>query len=84
VVLILDSGASINVTNNIRLLSNLRDCQETIFLADGKSLTAKQIGDMSGFINNHPIHLQNVYLVPKLNKNLTKLFSIIITINFKQ
>jgi len=38
---ILDYGASINVTNNIRLLSNLRDCQETIFLADGKSLTAK-------------------------------------------
>jgi len=74
---ILDYGASINVTNNIRLLSNLRDCQETIFLADGKSLTAKQIGDMSGFINNHHIHLQKVYLVPKLNRNFISINELI-------
>ena len=32
---------------------------------------------MSGFINNHLIYLQNVYLVPKLNKNLISINELI-------
>jgi len=67
---ILDSGASINITNNINLLSDIKNCNEYIQLANGKSILSKQIGNFRGFINNNEFIIKNVYFSKEINKNL--------------
>jgi len=67
---ILDSGASINITNNLNNLSNLRTCKENITLANDQVITTQFIGDLEGFITNHKITIKDVYYSNKINNNL--------------
>eukprot|EP00833_Pecoramyces_ruminatium_P008757 jgi/Orpsp1_1/1182789/evm.model.c7180000082664.1 len=41
---VLDSGASINIKNNIHLLNNIKTCNETIYFANNQSFVTKHIG----------------------------------------
>ncbi len=74
---ILDSGASIHVTYQLSILTNIRQCDERITLANGKSIHIKQIGDFTGFINNNKFILKNVYYSPHIKKNLISINSLI-------
>ena len=65
---IFDSGASINITNNINLLSDIKNWNEYILLANGKSILSKHIGNFRGFINNHEFIIKNVISLKKLTK----------------
>jgi len=49
---IIDSGASINITNQINLLSEIKRCNEKIHLANGSTLISRYVGTFNGFINN--------------------------------
>jgi len=67
---ILDSGASISVTNNLNQLTNIRKCKINISLPNGKEIIASHLGNFEGYINNHKFVLKNVYYSNQIYKNL--------------
>jgi len=67
---ILDSGASVNITNDINQLHNIRECHEKIHLTNGKFIIANYIGSFKGFIKNMEIIIENVYYSNEISKNL--------------
>jgi len=67
---ILDSGASINVTNRIDKLVNVRNCNEKLLLANNYTIIANKIGTFIGYINNQQITIHDVYYSQDINKNL--------------
>jgi len=67
---ILDSGASINITNCLEKLTNIRKCHEKIYFANSKFLIAKYIGTFIGYINNYKFIIEEVYYSSEINKNL--------------
>ena len=58
---ILDSGASINITNRKDKLINIKTCNEKIYLANNETLTTKYIGTFKGYINDQEITINDVY-----------------------
>eukprot|EP00833_Pecoramyces_ruminatium_P011250 jgi/Orpsp1_1/1185282/evm.model.c7180000093072.1 len=73
---ILDSGASIHTTYQLDLLSNVKECNESITLANGEKITSTHIGDLNGHINNNKIILKNVYYTPLIKRNLISISSL--------
>jgi len=69
-VWILDSGSSIHITNSIRHLENIKNCNENIILPNGKMVLANYRGDFTGYINSNKLTLRNVYYVPTITKNI--------------
>ena len=67
---ILDSGASINITNRKDKLINIKTCNEKIYLANNEILTTKYIGTFKGYINDQEIIINDVYYSPLIDKNL--------------
>jgi len=67
---ILDSGASISITNQLNGLKNIQKCREKIYLANNQTILTQFKGDLMGYIDNHKILIKNVYYSPKINKNL--------------
>ena len=67
---ILDSGASINITNRKDKLINIKTCNEKIYLANNETLTTKYIGTFKGYINDQEITINDVYYSPFIDKNL--------------
>jgi len=70
---ILDSGASINITNRLDKLTNINKCNEKLYLANNQTLTTKYIGTFKGYINNQEIIIKDVYYSPNIKKNLLSL-----------
>ncbi len=79
---ILDSGASIHITNNVKQLHDVTKCNESIKLPNGKSILSKCKGNFTGLINNNKITLTNVYFAPDIRKNLISISSLLNN-NFK-
>jgi len=46
---ILDSGASISITNNLNQLTNIRKCKINIFLPNGKEIITSHLGNFEGY-----------------------------------
>jgi len=67
---ILDSGASINITNCLDKLTNIRNCREKVYFANNKFLITKYIGTFIRYINNYKFIIEEVYYSPEINKNL--------------
>jgi len=67
---ILDSGASISITNNLNQLTNIRKCKINISLPNGKEIIASHLGNFEGYINNHKFVLKNVYYSNQIYKNI--------------
>jgi len=74
---ILDSGASINITNRLDILTDIKECKEKIYFANKEFIYSSHIGDFIGFINNYKILIKNIYYSPKINKNLLSLGQLI-------
>jgi len=74
---ILDSGASINIINNIHLLRNIKNCNETVHLANGDYLNAKSISSFKEYINNKEFIIDEVHYSSNINKNLISISSLI-------
>eukprot|EP00833_Pecoramyces_ruminatium_P006369 jgi/Orpsp1_1/1180401/evm.model.c7180000073270.1 len=70
---ILDSGASINITNRIDKLTNIKKCNEKLYFANNQTVTTNYIGTFKGYINNQEIIINDVYYSPIINKNLLSL-----------
>ena len=59
---ILDSGASISTTNDIKSLINLKKCNTNIILVDGKEIRSSYIyGDFVGYIDEFKFILKDVF-----------------------
>jgi len=73
----LDSGASVNITNHLNILKNIKKNNERIYLANNQYITTKFIGDLTGYVNNHKITINNVYYSPEINNNLISISNLI-------
>jgi len=67
---ILDSGASINITNQLNKLQNIKKWNENVYLANNQLISTQFISDFIGYIDNCKFTINNVYYSPKINKNL--------------
>ena len=76
-VWVLDSGASISITNSILSLINIRKCEISISLANGKEIISNYIGDFVGFVNNDKFILKNVYYSKLIKRNLISINQLI-------
>ena len=74
---IIDSGASVNITNNLNLLTNIRSCHERIYLANNESFIVNYIGTYDGFINDFKITINDVYYSKRVDKNLLSVCKLI-------
>jgi len=67
---IIDSGASVHITNDLELLINPINHVESITFANGDKIQSSHKGKFIGFINNNKLELEDVLYVPDSNKNL--------------
>jgi len=74
---ILDSGASIHITNQLDNLFNIKICNEKIFLANKQSIHSTFIGTFKGYINDYEIIINDVYFSPNIDKNLLSIGKLI-------
>jgi len=74
---IIDSGASLHVTYSINLLKNIKKCNESISLPNGKIVTSTKYGSFTGYVNNNEIKLNKVFYVPNITKNIISLSELI-------
>jgi len=74
---ILDSGASLHITNSISSLKNLKYCNENIVLPNGNIVTSHKCGDFIGYLNNNKFVLRNVHFVPHITKNIISVTKLI-------
>jgi len=66
------------MTFNENLLLNKKIHKEKkIFFTNGKSVTSTYIGDFTEYINNNKIFLNDVFLIPNFNINLTSICQLI-------
>jgi len=79
---ILDSGASISMTNDLNQLTSIRKCKINISLPNGKEIIASHLGNFEGYINNHKFVLKNVYYSNQIYKNLISINQLILQ-NYK-
>jgi len=66
----IDSGASVHITHNLKLLKNTKPHKEYINLANGNKIKSTHIGDFEGYVNNNKIYLHNVIYIPNFKRNL--------------
>jgi len=77
---LLDSGASVHVTNSKHLMFNLRKINEGITTADGTRLEAKVAGDVQIRLRGgHDIWLKDVFYVPMFKANVLSLMKMLTT-----
>jgi len=74
---ILDSGASINLTNQLNLLTNTKECHERIYLSNNQVVMTEYFRKFCGYINNHKIEIEEVYYTPNANKNLLSIYKML-------
>ena len=74
---ILDSGASLHITNSPNLLTNIKPCNEKISLPNGKFVLSNFRGNFTGYINSNKIVLNDVYVVPSITKNIISVTQLI-------
>eukprot|EP00833_Pecoramyces_ruminatium_P007340 jgi/Orpsp1_1/1181372/evm.model.c7180000076991.1 len=79
---VVDSGASIHITNKLELLTNKVNHVEYITFANGDKIHSLFKGNFIGFINNYKIELKDVLYVPNSKKNLISL-SKLTQLNYK-
>jgi len=58
-------------------LTNIRKCQVSVFLANGKEIISNYIGDFIGFVNNNKFVLKNVFYSKHIKRNLISLNQLI-------
>ena len=73
----LDSGASINITNRLDKLTNIKYCNEKIFFANNQSIIINKVGTFIGYINEYEFTIEDVYYSPLINKNLISIGNLI-------
>jgi len=68
-----DTGATVHVTPNIRLLTNLQACRVKVKVADGSELVARERGDIFLRTNGGSqviLVLKGVLVIPEFKKNI--------------
>lgn len=70
---ILDSGASIHVTCQKSLLSNIKPHSEPITIANNDMVYSTRKGNLLGYINNQEIKLIDVLYIPDFKRNIISL-----------
>ena len=74
---IIDSGASVHITNSLKLLNNIHKCNELISTANGEIVRASLSGEFTGYINNNKFTIKNVYYVPGIKRNIISVSQLI-------
>ena len=74
---VLDSGASINITNDINCLTNIEKCHITMTTANGNKITINHFGIFTGYINNYKFTLKKVYYSKEIKRNIISLNQLI-------
>ena len=71
---LLNSGASLHLVNDERLLLDARDCDDEVLLADDEKLALTKVGDVRLFViadgSESTVKLTNVYFAPNLARNI--------------
>jgi len=81
---ILDSGASLHISNSTKHLSNIKHCNEYVHLLNGKTVLSNTQGPFTDFLFNYKIiFLNNVYYVPNITRNIISITNLIKNQNFK-
>ena len=71
---LLDSGASVHITNDKSLMANLKSTDNEVVIGDGSSVQAQWIGDVYLRINSgHVFKLHDVLYIPGFSKNILSL-----------
>ena len=71
---LLDSGASVHITNDKSLMHNLKPTNNEVTIGDGSSVEARWVGDVYLRINSgHVFKLHNVLYIPGFSKNILSL-----------
>ncbi|KAG4097219.1 hypothetical protein H8356DRAFT_1395085 [Neocallimastix lanati (nom. inval.)] len=73
----LDSGASINITNRLDKLTNIKYCNEKIFFVNNQSIIINKVGTFIGYINEYEFTIEDVYYSPLININLISIGNLI-------
>ncbi len=70
---LLDSGASVHITNTELGASNKRETNETVTVGNGEQVKVNAIVDVFVDTEEGPLLLQNVYFVPQFTKKIISL-----------
>ncbi len=84
---LVDSGATINLINDLNLLSDVRSCSCKIKVADNRYITARKVGLLKVYMkNNRSLILHQVYFHPECANLLSvgRLASAGYTLDFKR
>lgn len=76
IVALLDTGCTQHMLPHLHLLTNTKECNVPVTIANGKKITATHVGELEGFIGEFPVKLTNVLYVPQLNRMLLALRSL--------
>lgn len=74
---VIDSGATSHMCSNRDLFTKFKECNDTIKLADEKSITAKAVGVVHIQVNGFEIELKDVLYSPDLQGNFLSVSKIV-------
>ena len=57
----LDSGASINITNRLDKLTNIKHCNKKIFFVNNQSIIINKVGTFIEYINEYEFTIEDIY-----------------------
>lgn len=70
-----DSGASDHITNySTQIQASTNNASRAITVANGKSLPVLDTWSSTLFLDNRPIHVNNILLAPSITKNLLSVY----------